>query len=185
MTVEELPGTRRIRVGWKGHFALVSEEKFPLVQFKTWSLQKTRSGLFYAVCPGVGPMHRVVTGVTNPEMVVDHRDGNGLNNTDENLYVVSRADNAQNKRLDKRNKSGVNNVRFNEKTGKWDAIFRYNGDTIPLGSFSTRDRAALEVEKYEIDHRGELRRPKDTDKISGKSSSELLAKARKVRKFTK
>lgn len=186
MTVDEIPGVRRIRVGWHGHFALVSESKFHLVQFKTWTLQKTRTpGLVYAVCPGVGSMHKLVYGEVAAGMVVDHRDGNGLNNTDENLIERTKGGNAQNKRLDRRNRSGVTNVRFNEKTGKWDAFFRHDGDNFGcIGSFKTRERAAVEVERYEIDHRGESRRPRETDKIARKSSHELLTKARKFRKAT-
>lgn len=184
MTVDEMPDLRRIRVGWKGHFAVVSESDFPSVQFKSWSLQKTRSGELYAVCAGVGPMHRYLMGVTDPELVVDHRDGNGLNNTRANLYVVSRAENAKNKKLDKRNKSGATNVRLNDKTGKYDAFFNSGDGTKRIGSFKTFERAALEVERYELDHRADLRRPRETDKILGKTSRELLEKARRMRRAT-
>lgn len=51
----------------------------------------------------VNYLHRVLTGAL-PEVVVDHLDGNGLNNTRANLRITTQADNARRERQNWRKK---------------------------------------------------------------------------------
>ncbi len=61
---------------------------------------------------------KMITGF-DPKGVIDHEDGNGLNNTAYNLRDTTERDNHKNMRLSKANKSGVQGVRFREDTRKW------------------------------------------------------------------
>jgi len=63
-------------------------------------------------------VHRMIwvlkNGFINPEMVVDHLDGNPFNNSLSNLSLKSLEDNARNKRRHCNNKTGVTGVRLEE-----------------------------------------------------------------------
>lgn len=68
---------------------------------------------------------RVIWTITNGEipegMIIDHLDGNGLNNKIGNLACKTLGENMQNRKLDKRNNTGVPGVVFNG----WAYIARY------------------------------------------------------------
>lgn len=50
---------------------------------------------------------------------VDHIDWDGFNNRRSNLRIVTRAQNAQNQRVQRDNTSGIRGVRWKSATGKW------------------------------------------------------------------
>ena len=51
-------------------------------------------------------------------MIIDHLDGNALNNKIENLACKTRGENMQNRKLDKRNNTGVPGVSYSESGGR-------------------------------------------------------------------
>src|SRR5690606_31568441 len=61
-----------------------------------------------------------------PEMV-DHIDGNGMNNAWANLREVDRGENQRNMRKMKSNTSGVTGVSFSNRDGVWRAHIWDNG----------------------------------------------------------
>jgi len=61
--------------------------------------------------------------------VIDHIDGNPLNNKISNLRDVTTSINAKNQKLSKSNKSGVCGVRFATASNAWIATVWANGDT--------------------------------------------------------
>lgn len=66
-------------------------------------------------------------------MVVDHRNGNGLDNTRRNLRICSIADNVRNcKTVRRNNKSGYRGVSVH-KSGKWQSAIMVNRRSIKLG----------------------------------------------------
>ena len=83
------------------------------------------------------------------EDVVDHIDGNGLNNTLSNLRSASRSENAQNKlKPYTQNKSGILGVSFCNTTKKWQAQVQVNKTLHPLGKFKTIEEAAKVVKEF-------------------------------------
>lgn len=78
---------------------------------------------------------------------VDHRDGNTLRNTRENLRVATRSENNQNAKTKADNTSGVKGVYLNSKTGKWYGQVRLNYKTYPTGTFDTKEDCAEAVRK--------------------------------------
>lgn len=85
----------------RGMYAMVSDEDYERVsQFKWYANPGRRQGSVqscYARCRAAGYMHRFIMGYPSHK-VVDHIDGNGLNNQRENLRVVTVAENNLNKR---------------------------------------------------------------------------------------
>jgi len=110
----------------------------------------------------VYPLHRVVAKyagiLTNEDLQVDHKDGNGLNNSPSNLRQVTPSQNNKNRKLPKNNTSGVIGVNYCSKTGKWQARIGANGRRVSLGYFDNLEDA-LRVRKmaesdfeYSSDH---------------------------------
>lgn len=91
-------------------------------------------------------LHRLVIGVENPSLVVDHivhptSNKNKYDNRKSNLRVVTRAQNRYNCHPHKSNKSGYSGVNYNELTGKWYATIGYQLKSISLGSYKTKEEA--------------------------------------------
>ncbi len=74
--------------------------------------------------------------------VVDHINGNTLDNRRENLRVVSRSVNSANTKLPSNNTSGRRGVIWNKASKKWQAQFTREGKTVYLGMFDDIDLAA-------------------------------------------
>lgn len=69
-------------------------------------------------------------------LVVDHINGDGMDNRRENLRVVTRAQNAQNRKT-VRASSGVRNVYYRKRTGNWLVQIHSNGQFLNFGTYPT------------------------------------------------
>ena len=95
---------------------------------------------------------------TWPENIIDHFDGDGLNNRIENLRSGDHRLNGRNRRMSKNNTSGVNGVYWDKLINKWVASACYMGEKGVvkknyLGSFddiedATKARALWEAGQY-------------------------------------
>ena len=72
---------------------------------------------------------------------IDHIDGNGLNNSWDNLRDVSKVENAQNSTISLRNKSGFTGVSWSTERKKWQVSIRANGTNISGGRFDNLNDA--------------------------------------------
>lgn len=94
--------------------------------------------------PGREKMHHAIIGKPPMGMVVDHIDGNGLNNTRANLRIVTKRQNQQNQVLSTHKKHskhpGVSwaNIRGWER---WVAGAKFNGKRKTIGYFDTEEAA--------------------------------------------
>ena len=77
-----------------------------------------------------------------PQNQIDHLDGNGLNNTPENMREATNQDNAKNQRMRNNNSSGVTGVCWKKARGKWHAQINIDGKRKSLGYFADFDEAA-------------------------------------------
>lgn len=133
----------------KGQVALIDNEDYNIVALYKWHCS-TSKGKHYARCSncrlkviGTKSMHRLIMGITDPKILVDHRDGNGLNNRKINLRVCSHAQNVYNtsKYYNKETTSKYIGVCKNRSRVKgqyytyWAATIRVNGKTKRLGLF--------------------------------------------------
>jgi hypothetical protein len=67
--------------------------------------------------------------------VVDHIDHDPSNNRRNNLRTCTRSNNNCNRRIDRRNKSGITGVFWSNCKNKWIATIGYNHKRIYLGGF--------------------------------------------------
>jgi len=77
-----------------------------------------------------------------PENLVDHADGDGLNNRWPNLRDADKSQNGANRGADIRNKLGVKGVRRDPRSGKFSAAINKNGKQSYLGSYATAEEAS-------------------------------------------
>lgn len=90
--------------------------------------------------------------------IVDHIDGNPLNNKIENLRAATNSQNQANTRLSKANTSGYKGVYFHKSTGLWQASVRKDKKLIHLGLFQNiEDAVKARRSHFEVLH-GEFTR---------------------------
>lgn len=91
---------------------------------------------------------KMVTGDEPPE-VIDHRDGNGLNNRWENLRDGSGAKNYRNMKRKANNKSGHNGVSWSKAMDRWWAQGYRDGLVYNLGYYEDINDAVTARKKWE------------------------------------
>jgi len=123
----------------RGQFAIVDEEDSPMLRDFKWHAGKSSRGKFYAKT-GTPPryMHRMLMGF--PAGVVDHINGDTLDNRRENLRVVSHFQNGMNRTARADNPTGRKGVRI-RKNGYYMAEIRHLGKSIYLGRFRSIEAA--------------------------------------------
>lgn len=131
-----------------GLFALIDENDAAAVLRYRWHVMR-RGHTHYAkytlpwTPDGRRPallMHRLILGATNDDLV-DHRDGNGLNNQRSNLRVCTAAENLRNARTRVDNASGLKGVGFDRRANRYHARIFLNGRTKHLGYFASAEEA--------------------------------------------
>lgn len=99
--------------------------------------------------------HRVVwemhNGIIPEGMMIDHINGNGLDNRLENIRLVNNSGNQRNSALYRRNKSGIHGVDYMERIDRWRAqAYDKKGQRIYLGAHKTLLDAAAARKAAEI-----------------------------------
>lgn len=127
-----------------GYFTVVDVETLQDWGHCKWSALKTGHQV-YAVREdrdGIYTyLHRIVANA-KPGEIVDHIDGNGLNNLRENLRIVNKSQNAHNT-FWPRGISKYKGVWYRpDRVKKWVAETKVDGVKIRLGSFRTENEAA-------------------------------------------
>lgn len=84
---------------------------------------------------------RLVLGEANPEMLVDHKDGNILNNLRNNLRFATRTQNNQNRKA-LGGSSIYKGVSLDKRTGNWRATITIGYKQISIGRYSLETDAA-------------------------------------------
>ena len=75
-------------------------------------------------------------------LVVDHIDGNGLNNQKSNLRIATRSQNSMNRDKQADNKSGYKGVYWKDSHKKWAAVIKIERKAVHLGLFTDKEEAA-------------------------------------------
>lgn len=116
--------------------AMVDAEDFEELNKYRWYAAKQGNNYYAYRSGGRGrqiPMHRQIMHPPD-DMVVDHIDGNGLNNCKSNLRICTKAQNTYNSRP-KGDTCGFKGVSRVKRTGKYRAVIGYKGDLTEIGEF--------------------------------------------------
>lgn len=127
----------------QGLYAIVDADMYPHLSQFLWHITKnTRSPLYaetYDSNDDAQKLHWLVA----KRKLVDHINGNGLDNRRRNLrpYKLSR-ENSRNRKMDRRNTSGYKGICLDKRRGRWNATITVNRKSIYLGSYLNPHDAA-------------------------------------------
>lgn len=94
-------------------------------------------------------MHRVILGLTDSGVDVDHKDGNGLNNQRSNLRTASRQENAFNRKVQPHS-TPFKGVHYRIAQNKFQARICKDGKRRHLGFFDDSVEAARKYDEVAI-----------------------------------
>ncbi len=142
-----------------GAEAKVDEADFERVNARRWYAVK-RSHLTYAesCSPTQIMLHRFILNDAPVGAVIDHINGDQMDNRRSNLRVCTQGQNARNCRGSKNNRSGFKGVSWKTDIGKWRARIMIDRREISLGAFESPDAAARAYDVAAAEYFGEFAR---------------------------
>ena len=150
----------------RGYFTIIDLADYELASRFKWTarVHQREDGLarniyaIYRTHEGeIVSLHRFLLGVVaQPDILVDHKDGDGLNNRRSNLRVCQYHQNSANQRLAVNNTSGFKGVSWDKQSGKWKAYIGVKGKLYNLGRFADIRDAARTYNAAAIERFGEF-----------------------------
>jgi|LSQX01.2.fsa_nt_gb hypothetical protein len=149
----------------QGYVALVDDEDFGLIMSHNKWFANKHHGNVYAKCNITRPdgrrttlkMHRLIMDARQGE-VVDHINGNGLDNRKCNLRITNERENAANRKPHKGTSSRYKGVSYHKQHNKWQSNICVNYKCLYLGIFEKEVDAAIAYDIAAVKHFGEFAR---------------------------
>jgi AP2 domain/HNH endonuclease len=150
----------------KGYNSIVDAKNYERLLRLNWCATETKDGRVYAIAKepiGNGQfrkvfMHREIFYYKYD--LVDHKDGDGLNNREDNLRPCTPAQNAANRRTPSNNTSGYKGVTWFECRKCWLAQSCENNKRVHLGLFPNTPEGKIEAartyDRFMIKTRGQF-----------------------------
>jgi hypothetical protein len=146
--------------------AFIDDEDYDLVKDYKWHTHAHRNTYYAQTFPyikGTGrkgkkhylSMHRLIIGATQPTQLVDHVNGNGLDNQKENLRFCTNSQNAMNRKQGW-GSSLYKGVSYKKATDRWVSRIMLDYKYTYLGSFLSEEAAAKAYDKAAIETYGEF-----------------------------
>jgi hypothetical protein len=124
-----------------GLFAIVDDEDFDRLSERSWYLT-TYSYAAASIGGTTVRMHRFILGLEiGDPRIVDHVNGNILDNRRQNLRICTVAQNMMNSKLRSDNASGYKGVTWVKRWNRWQARIVISGKQKTLGSFGSPEEA--------------------------------------------
>lgn len=143
----------------KGIISIIDDEDFEYLNQWKWYLLKSHTN-YYAIRTSkpenkLIQLHRVVIKAKEGEFV-DHINGNKLDNRKINLRICTKAQNSQNRKMSKFNKSGFNGVSWCIKNKKWVSQISCENKKIHIGYYIDPKDAARAYNQAAQKYHGEF-----------------------------
>jgi hypothetical protein len=130
-------------------YAIVDKEMYEiLIKYKWYRRQYSENIKYALACINKTQisMHKYILKNNINKMVIDHINNNGLDNRKENLRIVSRSQNTQNRNKIMRKNTTSKYIGVSKCGNKWASIYK----SIKIGYFINELEAAKEYDKYAL-----------------------------------
>lgn len=101
-------------------------------------------------------LHRFVLGLTDPKVIVDHINHNGLDCRKENLRITDCSGNGANRVLSVNNTSGFKGVHWYARKALWHVFVYFRQKPVHVGYFSDHKEAAKAYDSKAVELFGEF-----------------------------
>lgn len=153
----------------QGKVTLVDDDDYAALQGFNWYAYTNNRGHWYAVY-ATGPaharkthsMHRIILDAPTG-LLVDHKDGDGLNNQRCNLRLATRSQNVRNRRKPNALTSTFKGVSWYKPLGKWLSRIMVERRAVHLGYFLSEIEAARAYDEAALRLHGEFANPNFRD----------------------
>jgi hypothetical protein len=139
----------------KGRMALIDYEDAALIFQRKWYVMTSYDTIFYAATCENGKhlfMHRFILKPPQSQ-IIDHINGDGLDNRRQNMRLASHSLNAMNADYPL-GASGYRGVSWNAAKKKWIAVHYGDDDRKQIGSFNTAEAGAQAYDLFVINKLG-------------------------------
>ena len=121
---------------------LVDEDDFEFIKSFSWFADKKgRSQMNYDY--NTVKMHHLIMGFPIGDMEIDHIDCNKSNNCKNNLRIVTKSQNAWNKKISRNNVSGYKCIHFHTPSNRWRVIIGKNNKKHYIGQYTDIEDARI------------------------------------------
>lgn len=136
-------------------FAMVDEDDFDVINSNRWYIMRLyhcnteiKYARRYEGSPRKGNhkailMHREIMNVNGREIKIDHKDGNGLNNTKDNMRISSHSENMSNRKVAYNKEIKYLGVYYSKNDKKYRAVLKKDGKLYCKYGFSNEKEAAI------------------------------------------
>jgi len=148
----------------KGQYTLVDDQDYARLSKYKCQLVNSTEGKYYASVKIDGTnlyLHRFIMGAKKGQ-IIDHKNGEGLDNQRDNLRVCTHSQNGANRKPSKNGTSeylGVSLTTIRHKYNYWQAQISINKKIKKLGNFKTEIEAAIIYNIAARKYHGEFARP--------------------------
>ncbi len=148
----------------QGYFAQVDDADFEWLNQWNWQARVCKHTVYATMNARKNgkrttvQMHRVILGVTDPKVFVDHEDLCGLNNQRENIRLCTNAQNIMNIISRSNSSSRFKGVFRNTILKKWLASIKIDGKSKHIGLYDSEEDAARNYNLFAKEHHKEFAR---------------------------
>jgi len=145
-------------------YTIINKNDYPIIKNYCWRVLKTEYGNTFYACASLRStynyehknilMHRLLLSPID-EYVVDHKDGNGLNNRRNNIRICTHLQTSMNRKKNTNNSSGIAGVFWSSTYNKWEVGITIGHKQRFLGRFTNKEDAIKARKEGEEKYRGE------------------------------
>lgn len=137
---------------------LIDLEDIELIKNIKWHKSELQKSTHYCISNNKQwkRIHRLILGISDPNIFIDHINHNGLDNRKSNLRICNNSQNLCNCSIPKNNKSGCKGVYWSNERQKWCAQITIKNKTKSLGRYTNYEDAVKARNEAALKYYGEF-----------------------------